>query len=627
MKTLRIALLVLAQVLVIVGISAFQPGLSETGAGPAPVLQTMQAPSPDPHPDETPEPPGPDPGTPLPTAPPAPPTNIISQIFHYLTFPARTLSDALQNIMSEAAQDEARNLERLAGEWALWIGEVVQAPSAGHYQAIAQGSLAVAAALAPALFVFRLALYHWRRLAGEDDAALTVLSDWLSSAAMAVVAGPFLDLVVRLCWWMAGAALGETSQLAYDYVRSISIVGIAETAVGAGMFFNIVIIGVSFLGVLAIIGLLFAFAAAQAALYVLAVLAMPLAIAGVIPQMRWLRSLWIKAVAIISLLPVVAGGVFKAATLSGGFFPAEGLLTLLIRLMWLAGAVGALFSLAGILGRMTISASTEAAGKLVGAIKSIAATAALALAAGATAGAGAGAIGAGAGASGAAGGAGGMGGGAGAGGGMAGGDGAAAGAAAGGGGGPPGGSGGGGFGLQGALGHYQAAAGYTQRATAFDALGLRAPAQYLRSQARMQELAARQDELQERMARLSGVPDEASNDATGDETGKEHGPGAFGFSPSVSRRIASSFPGPADEFEAGYSCLSPHIQRLGLSPQVVAQTYPEETARMVQAARDNPQIVQADDPLLEAARLGMARNFLCDVYGESLEPKPPKEDD
>ena len=95
----------------------------------------------------------------------------------------------------------------------------------------------------------------------------------------------------------------------------------------------------------------------------------------------------------------------------------------------------------------------------------------------------------------------------------------------------------------------------------------------------------------------------------------------------MSRRIASSFPGPADEFEAGYSCLSPHIQRLGLSPQVVAQTYPEETARMVQAARDNPQIVQADDPLLEAARLGMARNFLCDVYGESLEPKPPKEDD
>jgi hypothetical protein len=48
---------------------------------------------------------------------------------------------------------------------------------------------------------------------------------------------------------------------------------------------------------------------------------------------------------------------------------------------------------------------------------------------------------------------------------------------------------------------------------------------------------------------------------------------------------------------------------------------------MAQAARDHPQVIQAGDPLLEAARLGMARNFLRDVYGEALDPRPPKEGD
>ena len=60
-------------------------------------------------------------------------------------------------------------------------------------------------------------------------------------------------------------------------------------------------------GILAMAGMLFAFAAAQAALYVMAVLAAPLAVAGVLRHMRWLRALWIKAVALLVLMPVAAG--------------------------------------------------------------------------------------------------------------------------------------------------------------------------------------------------------------------------------------------------------------------------------------------------------------------------------
>jgi hypothetical protein len=90
----------------------------------------------------------------------------------------------------------------------------------------------------------------------------------------------------------------------------------------------------------------------------------------------------------------------------------------------------------------------------------------------------------------------------------------------------------------------------------------------------------------------------------------------FVFSPAVDERLLSSFSGTSKDFQEGFSCFAPHIERAGLSPGTVAQTYPEDTGRMVSAYLEDPQAVEgAENPLMEAARRGGADTFLEDVFG------------
>jgi hypothetical protein len=323
-------------------------------------------------------------------------------------------------------------------------------------------------------------------------------------------------------------------------------------------------------------GMLFAFAAAQAALYVLAVLAAPIAVAAVLRHMRWLRALWIKAVSVLALLPVVAGGIFKAGVTLGAFFAGEGLLSILVRLLWLWGATGFLIALAGILGRVTLSASLSALGQLSQNVKAIAATAVMA----GSAAAGAGGLG-------------------------------IIGSAVSNLGGPGGREGvGGSSGADStAIGHYDQAAALTQQAGTWSALGMPAPAQYARNQAHGHELTARKLELKERLARFS--VDVAGDDGRESSTApNKH------FSATVNSRIADSFVKPLKEFKPGFSGLSPHFKRAGFDPEVVAERYPEDTARMAAAYLAHPeQIDQADEPLLEAARLAGAEDFRREIFG------------
>ena len=160
----------------------------------------------------------------------------------------------------------------------------------------------------------RLAIYHWHRLTGEDDSALRAFGDWVTAGVLGVAAGPFLDLATRLGWWMAGAALGETADLARNFLSAMTL----PEAILAGLrsvslFSGIIAIGLALAGLLAVAGFLFAFAAANATLFVMAVVAPLVAVVSVIPQMRWLRGLWLKAVGLLALLPVVAGAIFKAS--------------------------------------------------------------------------------------------------------------------------------------------------------------------------------------------------------------------------------------------------------------------------------------------------------------------------
>ncbi|MDL1944596.1 hypothetical protein FBQ99_19885 [Chloroflexi bacterium CFX2] len=499
--------------------------------------------------------------TPPPTPTPTPPdgggsstiTNI-SQIFHRLVFPAETISEALAGIFDKAADKEVRAMSEEVARWTQVIGEIVQAPSQGDYSKVAQSSLPVAAALAPALFLLRLALYHWGRLLGDDDSGLRVVGDWVTAGVLAVVSGPFLDLIVRLGWWMVGKVIGETAVLAVSFVESTTATSVLLGLANLTFLGSLLSIGLSIGSLLAIGGMLFAFASANAVLFILAVLAPPLAIASVLPQATWLRSLWLKAVILIALLPVVAGGIFKAGMASSAWLGQQGLLSAIIRVIWLWGATGLLLSLAGILGKMTISTTADAFGQLVKAAQQIIAIGALA------------ASGAGAGAAGVAG------------------TGAVAtetGTTA--------------SGLSGgeaAMNHLNAAQQLTQRAATFEAMGLHAPASYNRSLAHGHELAARQAELGERMQRFGGVRTESAD---------------FGFSPSVNSAIQSNFNGSTEDFQRGFQALSPHISQHGLDPNALAAQYPEDTARMVQAyLNHSDEISQARDPLYRASELGKA---------------------
>jgi hypothetical protein len=507
----------------------------------------------------------------------------------------------LTHIFAEAAENEAESLQEQAGDWSLLLGQIVQAPERGYYQAIAQSSLPVAAALAPALFLLRLVLYHWRRLIGEEDSALKVIGDWVAAGFLAIAAGPFLDLLTELGWWMAGATLGETGQLALAFVQSTTVFSVMDAVAQVSLFSGILILLMTIGGILAMAGMLFAFGAANAALYVMAILAAPIAVAAVLRHMRWLRSLWIKAVAILALLPVVAGGIFKAGVTLSAFFAGEGLLSLLIRLLWLWGATGFLIALAGILARVTLSASVGAMGQLSQSLKTMMSTAVMA---GVVTGGGVGAAGSA-----------GLVNGAGSnlhGGGIAG---TALGSP------PPLGGESGSGGGEAIMGHYDQAAALTGQAGAFSALGLSTPAQYARTQARAHELAARKLELGQRLARFSGYVPES----TGGRDQVSAAPD-FGFSATVNQRIATTFSNTVTGFDEGFSGLSNHIAQAGFDPRVVAERYPEDTGRMVSAYLNQPQqIEQAEEPLLEAARLGGADGFRADIFGEGPSQQAPEQ--
>ena len=488
-------------------------------------------------------------------------TTTISQIFNHLIFPAETISEALAGIFDKAADKEVRAMSEEVARWTSVIGEIVQAPSQGDYSTVAQSSLPVAAALAPALFLLRLALYHWGRLLGDDDSGLRVIGDWVTAGVLALASGPFLDLIVRLGWWMVGKVIGETGVLAISFVENTTATSILLGLANQTFLGSLLNIGLSIGSLLAIGGMLFAFASANAVLFILAVLAPPLAIASVLPQATWLRSLWMKAVILIALLPIVAGGVFKAGMAASTWLGQQGLLSAILRVVWLWGATGLLLSLAGILGKMTISTTADAFGGMIKAAQQIVSIGMLA--ASGVGAAGAGAVG-------------------------------AAGATTGAGASATSTATSGLTGAEAAMGHLNAAQQLTQQAGNLEAMGLRAPAAYNRSLAHGHELAARQAELGERMQRFNGAPSTSPSDD-------------FGFSPSVNASIQSNFNGSPQEFQQGFQAMSSDITQHGMDPNVFAAQYPQETAQMTRAYLDHSEeIMTARDPLMRASELGNA---------------------
>ena len=172
-------------------------------------------------------------GTPIPT-PLVTPTPTpgggggVTTIFYNLLFPSKMISDALGKVFVDAADAQSHQLVEQYAQWYQAIGDIMQAPNAGDYSRFAQSSWPVAAALAPALFILRIALYQWNRLVGEEDSAARAAGDILTALILAVLCGWFLDLVVRLGYWMAGAAVGELGDMAISFIKSMSVDSIIQ---------------------------------------------------------------------------------------------------------------------------------------------------------------------------------------------------------------------------------------------------------------------------------------------------------------------------------------------------------------------------------------------------------------
>jgi hypothetical protein len=530
--------------------------------------------------------------TPTPLVTPTPtPGGSATNIFYNLLFPSKMISDALGKVFVDAADAQSHQLVEQYAQWYQAIGDIMQAPNAGDYSRFAQSSWPVAAALAPALFLLRIALYQWNRLVGEEDSAARAAGDILTALILAVLCGWFLDLVVRLGYWMAGAAVGESGDMAISFIKSMSVDSIiqnlASDTATLSFMSGILFIAVDLGALLAVAGMLIAFAAANAGLFLLAVLGPSISVVSAIPQMRWLRSLWLKAVTVIAFLPLVAGGVFKASVYMANIFTPGGILALIIHVIWLWGATGAMLSLAGILSKLTISTTADAAGQVVKAVSGIVTTAALAAtgvgAVGAVGGVAGGAAGPGA--------AGGAGGGA---GGAAGLGSAGAGTAAGGGGTAAG------EGLANASAHLGAAQAWSNKGALLEAFGLHRPAQFARALSGSHNIAARQAELSARMNKFGGSGEEQSFDDVG-----------FNASTGVRRELLDAYDGNPQSFSKAYDGLSPMLQAHGVTPSVFASQYPQHAgvmARVYSSERDS--IDKAVDPLSDLiGRAGVPKDL------------------
>ena len=431
--------------------------------------------------------------TPVPTATPAPP--VITQIFHILRFPAESIYDALTGVFTSAAEQEQGNIEKEVDQWSQVFADVFQAPSDKLYGGVAGKSLPVAAALAVPIFLLRLAIYHWNRLTGENDSPLRAIGDWITAGIMAVAAGPVLDMMVQAGWWVVGQSIFKAvtpSQAATQFVFVIKPVEIAFTSLLSPLISTALVLG----GLLALAAMLFSFAAASAAMFIIAMLAPTVSVLGAIPQMSWLRSLLLKAATLIALLPIVAGGIFIAGVEATKWFSGDGLLGPIVRLFWLFGAAGLLMSMAGILGKITLGASGEAIGKIAGGVKAVAGLAAAAglaatgVGAAAAPAVAAGAAGAGAAGAGAAGAAG-------------------LGAQA-------------GTGAASAMGHLGAAGKFANWSAGLSALGMHGPASMARGLASGQQIAAQKAMLQQRAGDLaSSSPAQIAHDRSGLENHHE----------------------------------------------------------------------------------------------------------
>jgi hypothetical protein len=525
---------------------------------PAVVYAGGGTPVPDPAPTPTPQPPA---GSVLVTS--------VSKVIHNLMFDSSKISEALGKVFVQAAQNNEQSRQAEVQKWGAALTEFIRAPAKNSYSTVAKSSLKVAGSLAVALFILRLAMYQWNKLLGSDDSPLQVMGDWLTAGVLAVASGPFLDMIVRLGWWTMAAVLGETAGLAGNFVTSMAAPSFINSAIaslipGGQMIQAIVGIALGIGSLLALAAMLFAFGVAQATLFSLAALGPSIAVASVIPEMKWLRSLWIKGAVLVSIMPIMAGGIFKAGIgISASTVGMGGIMSGVFRVLWLFGAAGLLLSATGVLFRVTLGAAGEALGKMWGVARGIVGTVALVGAVAATGGAAAAAGGGAVAAGGATG--------------MTGGGTTAAPVTAGGASSPGSGSGGLGPGAMNSLNH---ASAMNTMSNIFSGLGLPNHARIAGGLARGHELEARKASLAERVSNFSINSQSGAGQA---DLGIE------GLSPRSTQALLENFGGSTEDLKQVFPVIGNKLADAGFpSVGVVVNHYPGELGAMAKLYQADP---------------------------------------
>lgn len=315
--------------------------------------------------EETPVPAATPAATPTPT--PTPGLTITENIFHIISFPFETMTDAVVQMSNKILQQFYKDAE--------WIyGEALDKTIFGDF-GIAPNNLE-ATTLTP-LFT-NIIQPHWNV---TFTLALLLLPATLTLTAVGAMrlgvtsALGVTDLKEALLGWViaAGAAaasfylLGLAHRLSLSAAQAILLADFGEQVSGATLaqaFFNAAALSAItalwplpalyvgffavFLATSIILGLGLALAAYTALVYLLSAIAPLVITLGVLPPLRWLNALWIKATTVVFLLPVTDALLLKAAlSLYQGFFdPNQG--------GDLFGFIASLFIIAGVLSTLIV---------------------------------------------------------------------------------------------------------------------------------------------------------------------------------------------------------------------------------------------------------------------------------
>lgn len=274
--------------------------------------------------------------TPTPTVTATPSPTITENIFHIISFPFQAMTDAVVNMSNKIIGEAYKDAEWIYGDTLNQIifGDYGIAPNAlgsdststPLFAHIIQPHWNVMLSLALLFLPATLALTAVSALRSGVTSVLgyadlkEALLGWVIGAGAAVASYYLLGLAHRLSLAVAQSILladfGERvsgQSLALAFFNSAAVSALASLIPGAPVALLYIGFFALFLASSIILGIALALAAYTALVYLLSAIAPIVITLGVLPPLRWLHALWLKAVTLTFLLPVADALLLKAS--------------------------------------------------------------------------------------------------------------------------------------------------------------------------------------------------------------------------------------------------------------------------------------------------------------------------